>query len=323
MTDQTTRPDAHAAARPEAQPPRTDGRNAAVRLIRRHPLIAFFTLALGLSWLAWTPWILSQNGLGVLDVSFPVVLGSTQLTGMLFGAYLGPLGAAFIVTALTTGRAGLRRWVGRLLRWRVAKRWYAVALLAVPAAVLALGAIAGGGVVQAPALGTVALYVPMLLMQMLTTGLAEEPGWRDFALPPLQERFGPLGAAAILGPLWGLWHVPLFLTEWGSWPDVTWLQVLVFVAFSALFNVPVMWLFNRSGESLPIVMLFHVSLNSTVSVFWAEMFPAIDGAQLQQILLAGAAVAAAAMILATRGRLGLPRDTPLFGRRRGRAKMTA
>ncbi|PSL38064.1 CAAX prenyl protease-like protein [Labedella gwakjiensis] len=279
-------------------------------LIRRRPLVSFFVLALGLSWVAWTPWILSDNGLGVLDFSFPEVLGTSQLTGMLFGAYLGPLGAAFVVTAVTGGRAGLRVWVGRLLRWRVAPRWYLVALFAVPAAVLLLGALASGGQVHAPSMFAVSLYVPALLLQMLTTGLAEEPGWRDFALPLLQDRFGPLGAAAVLGPLWGLWHVPLFFTEWGSWPNVTVLHVVEFIAFSALFNVVIMWLFNRTGQSLPIVMLFHVSLNNTVSIFWLEMFPTVPADMLQHVLLAGAAVAATVTIVLTRGRLGLPRVVP-------------
>lgn len=282
-------------------------------LVRAHPLTAFFTLALGLSWLAWTPWILSRDGVGVLDFSFPTVLGTTQLTGMLPGAYVGPLGAGFVVTALTTGRAGLRVWAGRLLRWRVAFRWYAVALFAVPLGVLVLGTVAAGGDVHAPGPLVVASYLPFLLLQVLTTGLAEEPGWRDFALPRLQDRFGPLGAAAVLGPLWGAWHLPLFLTEWGSWPDVRWTDVVQFVAFSTAFNVVIVWLFNRTGQSLPVVLLFHVSLNNTVTVFWTAMFPGVGGDELQGWLLAGAAVAAAAVVLLTRGRLGLPRSTAAWG----------
>ena len=43
--------------------------------IRRHPLIWFFAMASGLSWAAWTPYILSENGLGILRFSFPAVLG--------------------------------------------------------------------------------------------------------------------------------------------------------------------------------------------------------------------------------------------------------
>ena len=42
-------------------------------------------------------------------------------------------GAAFVVTALSEGRPGLRRWGGRLFRWGVNWRWYALALLGVPA----------------------------------------------------------------------------------------------------------------------------------------------------------------------------------------------
>jgi hypothetical protein len=60
----------------------------------------------------------------------PQFLGSGelagQLVGLLPGAYLGPLGAAFLVTALAEGRPGLRRWRGRLFRFGVGWRWYAL-----------------------------------------------------------------------------------------------------------------------------------------------------------------------------------------------------
>ena len=127
-------------------------------VVRRHPLLAFFILANALSWTAWVPYILSNNGLGVWDYTFE--LG--QITGMLPGAYLGPLSAAFIVTLTTGGRAGLRTWVGRLWRWRVRWHWYAIALLGVPAALILIGIVASGGQVFAPSLMTLALYVPML-----------------------------------------------------------------------------------------------------------------------------------------------------------------
>ena len=80
--------------------------------VRRHGLVSFYALAYFISWLFWMPYVLSQNGLGVLDVSFPKILGDTQLAGILPGAYLGPLGAAFVVTALSEGKPGLRRWGG-------------------------------------------------------------------------------------------------------------------------------------------------------------------------------------------------------------------
>src|SRR5215203_2611646 len=50
--------------------------------VRRHGLVSFYALAYFISWLFWMPYVLSQNGLGVLDVSFPKILGDTQLAGI-------------------------------------------------------------------------------------------------------------------------------------------------------------------------------------------------------------------------------------------------
>jgi hypothetical protein len=83
-------------------------------LVQRFPLVTFFTLANGISWLAWMPYILSLDGFGVLHFRYPDLLMGNQLTAILPGAYLGPLTAAFTVTAVTEGREGLRRWRKRL-----------------------------------------------------------------------------------------------------------------------------------------------------------------------------------------------------------------
>jgi hypothetical protein len=40
--------------------------------------------------------------------------------------------AAFLMTATTEGRSGVRRLLGRLVLWRVALRWYLFFLLGVP-----------------------------------------------------------------------------------------------------------------------------------------------------------------------------------------------
>lgn len=275
-------------------------------VVSRHPLTSFAALALGLSWLAWIPYILSPHGLGVWDLHFPEFLGSAQFSGVLPGALLGPLGGAFLVTAIADGRPGLRRWVGRLFRWRVAWYWYALALVGVPALIVVTGLPFAGGQVQAPSLMALVALVPGLVVQLFTTGLSEEPGWRDFALPRLQDRFGPLGAAAVLGPLWALWHMPLYLSDWGGWPDAHWTEPLVFALFTITFNVVITWVFNRTGESLPVVMLLHVGVNNTISTLWADMYPGMTAGTMMQGLAIVSTVAAVVLLVATRGRLGYP-----------------
>ena len=274
-------------------------------VIRRSPLISFFVLANLMSWVAWVPYILSATGLGVLDFTFPSLLGSTQLLGVLPGAYLGPILAAFIVTSVADGREGVRRWLGRMTKWRVSWVWYLVAGVGVPAAIIITGVAVSDGDIHMPSAMVLVAYLPSLLLQMVTTGLAEEPGWRDFALPRMQRKFGPLGGTLVLGPLWGLWHLPLFFSEWGGWPDVTVMRVAEFVAFACVFSVVVTWVFNRTGQSLPLIMLLHVSVNNFMSVVYSEMFPSLATAeQASQVTLLAGTTAALVVLVATRGRLG-------------------
>jgi membrane protease YdiL (CAAX protease family) len=279
---------------------------------RRHGLVSFYALAYGLSWLAWLPYVLSQYGLGVLHISLPRFVGPEelvgQLVGILLGAYLGPLGAAFIVTALTEGRPGLRRWRGRLFRWGVGWRWYAFALIAVPAIIvagtLALPGAAAG--LRLPPLELFLVYVPFFALQMVTTGLAEEPGWRDFALVRHQRQHGPLLGTLILSLLWAGWHLPLFLTEWGAGiGGANPRTILLFVLLCVTLSVVITWVFNRTRESLPLAIVIHASNNTFASLLLAATFTTLDPSR---DVLTGAVIGygalALVLTLATRGRLG-------------------
>ncbi|WP_243738055.1 CPBP family intramembrane glutamic endopeptidase [Cellulomonas shaoxiangyii] len=275
-------------------------------VVRRHPLLSFVVLAIAGSWLAWIPLVLGSYGLGVWDIQVPGGDDGWQLFAMLPGAFLGPIGAAFFVTAVTEGRAGVRAWLRRLTKWKVNWRWYVGILVGTPAALLLASFVAGGGQVDAVPMQTLVQYLPFLVMQVFTTGLAEEPGWRDFALPRAQRRFGALVAAVGIGVLWGVWHLPLYLTQWGHWDTLHWLRPVAFIAFCVLFNVVMTWVFNRTGQSLPMAMLLHVSINTYASLVIADMFPLIgdDYDNIQGALLLAAAVGAVVTLVATRGRLG-------------------
>ena len=293
----------HAAQHP---PRPATGLRAAVA---RRPLTAFFALAFGLSWLAWIPYLLSSHGLGVLPFSFPAALGTSQLLGVLPGAYLGPVTAALVVTALVEGRSGLRAWRGRLLRFRVGWRWYLGVGVVVPVSILAATFVlpqAWDAVRPVSALLLLG-YLPMLAVQVVTTALAEEPGWRDFALPRLQDRLGAVRGTVVLGLLWGAWHWPLFLTEWGGWPHVSWVQPTLFTLSCVPLSLVMTWVFNRTGQSVPLVMLLHAGINSTYTLLWPAVFPALDGDHDTLVVqLFATSVATAVLLVLTRGRLGAP-----------------
>ncbi|MPY59961.1 CPBP family intramembrane glutamic endopeptidase [Streptomyces spongiae] len=274
--------------------------------IRHRPLTWFFSLTFLLSWTAWVPYALSENGLGLWHFTFPGGAGGSQLLGVLPGAYLGPITSALLVTGITEGRAGLRAWRSRMTKFRVNWRWYAVVLVAVPAALTLAVVALGDRAPQMPSAMILAAFLPGLLLQMITTGLAEEPGWREFAMPRLQDRFGPLAATVIVGPLWGLWHLPLFLTEWGGYPDVTGTAVLKFVVTAIAFSFVMTWVFNRSGGSMPLVMLLHCGVNNYFSIAAADMFPWLSRESASNASLLALLTAALILLATTRGRLGCP-----------------
>ena len=80
-------------------------------LLARRPLFSFFVMAYAFSWLVWSPWVLGQDGAGLL----PIKIG--QASGLLLAAGIlaGPTLSAFIMTATTEGRAGVRRLLERVM----------------------------------------------------------------------------------------------------------------------------------------------------------------------------------------------------------------
>ena len=50
---------------------------------------------------------------------------------------------------------------------------------------------------------------PSYLLQLLTSGLGEEPGWRGYLLPRLQAQFTPVRSVWLLGLALAVWHYPL------------------------------------------------------------------------------------------------------------------
>jgi len=144
-------------------------------------------LAYALSWLGWSPWYLSEAGVGLL----PYDGGKFSLFVNIAALVLGPTLSAFVVTGAIEGREGVRRLLGRMVLWRVGFRWYLVVLVGTPAIVV-LSTLAMPGALasfQAEAVPRVLfLYVVAGLFFLFAGGpFFEEIGWRGFALPRLQR----------------------------------------------------------------------------------------------------------------------------------------
>jgi membrane protease YdiL (CAAX protease family) len=147
-------------------------------------------------------------------------------------------------------------------------------------------------------------YPIVLVLTTLFTGGNEEPGWRGFALPRLLERLSPLNASLVLGVIWVAWHLPMFFNEeWGANNDFVWFLVNV-LGLSIIMT----WLFLRPRGSVIPAMLFHGGTN-VVGSYFPLMTDVVPGAPDFFVLRGSVYWAIAiALLVATRGRLGLERE---------------
>jgi membrane protease YdiL (CAAX protease family) len=156
-----------------------------------------------------------------------------------------------------------------------------------------------------------ASFIPLLAFCLLLNGGPEEPGWRGFALPRLQERFSPVRATFVLGALWGLWHLPLLRVEDNAGHDLATLPLIAmliwtlggFIAYA--FTYTYAW--NRT-RSVVVCMVLHAAYNTSLGtlILRPEGEIAGDTYVVLSLILTGLLwVCAAGLIIATRGRLGL------------------
>ena len=268
-------------------------------LLARHPLVFFFVIAYAGTWLFELPYVLSEDGSGLLPYSSPVVAWMMPLS-----IFMGPFLAAFVMTGVTEGRAGVGRFLRRFVLWRVGFRWYLFAFVGVPMLVVLSVVVLPGALASFQGLSALdPLYLFGMVFYALFLGgpLGEEPGWRGFALPRLQTMHGPLLGSLILGPLWALWHLPLFFTPWNT---LSVPSVVLFVLGTTCLAIMYTWVFNNTKGSILMAILIHATFDwTTLPVGQLFTAPNLDDYSLLPIL-SGFGTLAVVLVVLTRGRLG-------------------
>lgn len=276
-------------------------------LITRHPLLSFFLLAYALTWVGWSPWILSDAGVGLLSSD----IGEISILWNVVGLILGPTLVAFIVTVTLEGKEGVIHLLRRTMLWRVGLRWYVFVFLVIPTVVLVSAVVMPGALASFDA-----AVVPSVLVKLVIIGpillfiggpVFEEIGWRGFALPRLQPRYGPLTASLILGVLWGLWHLPLFLVPAWDTPHNSPLDIALFVVLAVSIAVILTWVFNNTKGSVLLAILAHGAFNTSVAIAY-DLFPIPAVTNGFANFVIGFAVLALAVSVLTRGHLSYRYD---------------
>jgi membrane protease YdiL (CAAX protease family) len=236
-----------------------------------HPVAFFFASSYAISW----PFFLASHSVSNRLSIVLIVIGG-----------FGPPAAAALTIQLR--RESVSDWARAIFRWRASPWGYLYALglpVLLAAGLNAALTVLGHHVQWGLALQRAPAYLLTFLLTAIIFGGQEEPGWRGYALGELQRHRSPLVATLLLGFGWGIWHVPLY----GPAGFVVPLVLAFFYTF----------LYNRTGSVL-LCILLHAGLTAAQD----HLLLTADTFTVDMVLLATYVVAAAAVIVLTRGRLG-------------------
>lgn len=223
-------------------------------------LVGYLTLTFGITWSVIGFYVLMPERASAL---FEEISGSHPL---FFIATWAPAIATLVLVLAYGGLTGLRAFMSRLLLWRIPAGWVAFILIGLPLVFVA-GSLIKGGPYLAPVPPEGAGALVAVLVMMLFLGPIEELGWRGVLQPLLQRRLAPIWAGALIGAIWGIWHLPAFFLAgmvFASW------NFLPFFVGNVVLAVLVTPILNRTHGSLLWPMLFHWQL---INPFWPDAQP--------------------------------------------------
>jgi membrane protease YdiL (CAAX protease family) len=270
-------------------------------LIQKYPLVSFFLLAIGLTWIFMIIDALGSHGILPFRLSLPL---------MVVMGYMPTL-AAVIVTGQTQGKAGVRALFRKLTIFRVGLGWYLFAIFGLAGVYLLTIFIYNR--ISSPAVPYLSdtmqhlppfqlalSIVPMFIVLGIVNG--EELAWRGFATPRLQAQHNALTSSLIMGGIWTIFHLPLFFTLTGSSQvDESFISFLVStVAITVLYT----WLLNNTRGSVFLAYLFHAASNT-----WTRVIPIDHASALVNWIMIGLLVLLAAIVVIVYGAENLSRKT--------------
>jgi hypothetical protein len=165
------------------------------------------------------------------------------------------------------------------------------------------------------------LMVPVLMLILISPlggAGGEEPfGWRGYAQPKLQEKWGkwsPLIASLIIGIVWAVWHLPEFYNPTSTQYALGWSGFVPLLIMEITNSIIMTWLYNKTGGSVLVAgVIWHLAIDtfSTTLLSSFTVTGMLAGEMMQPVdmglimMLAGImSILALVLVVSTKGKLG-------------------
>ena len=126
------------------------------------------------------------------------------------------------------------------------------------------------------------LFSPWFLLAF--AALAEELAWHSYGTDALCSKMNLFNASLVFSLYWAFWHLPLAFIKgyYHSYLIVQgWQYTLNFIVSMIIFVILMNWLYFKTGRSIMIAVLFHMTANVSNEIF--ETHP--DSKIIQTIIL--------------------------------------
>lgn len=224
-----------------------------ITISKKHIIIKYFLLVILLSIPFWV--------LGAfVDISnmIPIQLPISALM------FFCPALAAFILTSKSGKKGDLKLLLNRIFDFDKIKNkwWLLLAILLIPA-IMYLTYIEMIFLHYTLPKPEIKLSTVLIFALVFFIGsIGEEVGWTGFVTDPLQQRFGALIAALILGIIWAVWHIIPYIQTHRNATWIVW-QCLGTVAL----RIIMVWIYNNTSRSLFAIIVCHTTINMSVNLF--------------------------------------------------------
>ena len=192
-----------------------------------------------------------------------IILSPEMVFAFIPLAVIAPICAALVLTYRKSGGIGVKKLLKRSFDYKRVKnkKWFWPTILLMPLLISLVFGVSSLLELELLPARMPLIAAPIALIMFFLAALFENIGWMGYAFEPMSNRWGLFKSTLLLGVIWGLWHVPMYIFAIPE-PEMIVAQVIVLITLRFI----IVWLYSNTGKSVFIAILLHAIYNVCIIV---------------------------------------------------------